>query len=174
MQRDYGTRVYAEMFTIYTPDGQPFLEVRRSPHLSNNINKFQVLEIGSCHLRLHNRACYYNNAGQILSDFITTHGYTFKRIARIDLALDFEKFDSGDLPAKFVARYLKGVYAKVNQCSINFRSRYRPMGWSAMELYLLGFEKVSNLHPTLQQDVRVKASPRQTLHTAGMGFVRPR
>lgn len=118
MQRDYGTRVYSEMFTIYTPDGQPFIEVRRSPHLSNNINKFQVLEIGSCHLRLHNRACYYNDAGQILSDFISTHGYTFKRIARIDLALDFEKFDSGDLPSRFVARYLKGVYAKVNQCSI--------------------------------------------------------
>ena len=116
--RDYGTRVYEEMFTLYLTDGQPFLEVRRKPHMTNDHNKFQVLELGSCHLRLHNRACYFNDAGSILQQFITTHGYQFRRISRIDLCLDFERFDSGDYPAKFVKRYLNGRFAKVNQCSI--------------------------------------------------------
>lgn len=117
-ERPYGTRVYEQMFTLYLPDGQPFIEVRRAPHETNTHSKFQVLEVGSCHLRLHNRACYFDNAGSLMRDFIKTHGYTFRRIARIDLCLDFEYFDSGDAPATFVHRYLKGRYAKVNQCSI--------------------------------------------------------
>ena len=119
VERDYGTRVYEQMFTLFLEDGQPFLEVRRQPHKTNDKNKYQVLEDGSCHLRLHNRACYFNDAGSIMQTFIKTHGYTFRRISRIDLCLDFERFDSGDLPAKFVARYFKGRYAKVNQCSIS-------------------------------------------------------
>ena len=53
-----------------------------------------------------------------MRDFIINNGYTFRRIARIDLCLDFEKFDSGDAPQAFVTRYLKGRYAKVNQCTI--------------------------------------------------------
>lgn len=122
-ERDYGTRVYDQMFTIYLPDGQPFMEIRRSPHCSNEHDKFQVLEVGSCHLRLHNRACYFNDAGKLMEDFINQHGYTFRRIAKIDLCLDFEKFDSGDDPAAFVARYLKGRYAKVNQCSISMHGQ---------------------------------------------------
>ena len=119
VERDFGTRVYEQMFTLYLEDGQPFLEVRRAPHKSNEHNKYQVLEDGSCHLRLHNRACYFNDAGAIMQAFISEHGYIFRRISRIDLCLDFERFDSGDLPAKFVARYFKGRYAKVNQCSIS-------------------------------------------------------
>lgn len=122
-EREYGTRVYDQMFTLYTQDGQPFMEIRRSPHCSNDHDKFQVLEVGSCHLRLHNRACYFNDAGKLMEDFINQYGYTFRRIAKIDLCLDFERFDSGDLPSAFVARYLKGRYAKVNQCSISMHGQ---------------------------------------------------
>lgn len=117
-ERDYGTRVYEQMFTLIDSNGQPFIEIRRQPHKTNNINKYQVMEPGSCHLRLSNRACYYDNAGSMMQEFITQHGYEFRRISRIDLALDFETFDSGDNPAKFVTRYLHGRYAKVNQCTI--------------------------------------------------------
>ena len=31
IERDYGTRVYSEMFTIEDEHGQPFIEVRRNP-----------------------------------------------------------------------------------------------------------------------------------------------
>lgn len=122
-EREFGTRVYEQMFTIYTPDGQPFVEVRRSPHKTNDHDKFQVLEIGSCHLRLHNRTCYFNDAGKLMEDFINRYGFTFRRIAKIDICLDFEKFDSGDSPAAFVRRYLKGKYAKVNQCNISMHGK---------------------------------------------------
>ena len=59
-ERDYGTRVYAEMFTVEDEEGHPFVEVRRHP-LSGD-SSFTGLDDYSCHLRLVNRACYYDDA----------------------------------------------------------------------------------------------------------------
>lgn len=116
VQRDYGTRVYQQMFTLYTPDNEPFLEVRRAPSVSQEAAKF--FEANSVHLRLHNRSCYIKGCARLLYEFIHQHGYEFRRIYRIDLALDFEKFDTGDDPQKFLNRYLNGRYSKVNQTNI--------------------------------------------------------
>ena len=43
----------------------------------------------------------------------------FKRIYRIDIAYDFEYFDSGDQPARFARRYVECKYRKINQCKMN-------------------------------------------------------
>lgn len=111
--REYGTRVYQEMFVICGDDNKPFLEVRRNPFSAGEASS--VLQVNSCHLRLVNRACYYDNAAEILLQFIQKYGYMFKRIARLDVCLDFERFDSGDYPQFFIQRYLKGKFAKINQ-----------------------------------------------------------
>lgn len=116
VQRDYGTRVYKEMFTLYTPNDEPFLEVRRAPATSTKAAQF--FEPNSCHLRLHNRSCYIKGCARILYEFINQHGYEFRRIYRIDICLDFEKFDTGDDPQKFLNRYLNGRYSKINQTNI--------------------------------------------------------
>lgn len=118
IQRDYGTRVYREMFTLRLPDGEPFLEIRRNPVSANSSSAKNYFEVGSCHIRLHNRTCYFNGAARILDQFIKAHGYQFRRISRIDLCMDFEKFDSGDNPKDFLDRYLKGRYSKINQGNI--------------------------------------------------------
>lgn len=123
IQRPYGTRVYEQMFTIYFPDGEPFLEVRRVPVGSKSLTGKLVIDPNSCHLRLHNRTCYIPSAAQLLIDFIQTYHYTFRRIARIDLALDFEKFDSGDDPQRFLNRYLAGRYSKINQSNISVHGK---------------------------------------------------
>lgn len=115
-EREYGTRVYKEMFTICTQDGAPFVEVRRNP-FSVGVNGIHTPD--ECHLRLFNAACYYDNAVTLLSRFLQTYDYTFNRISRVDICMDFEKFDSGDLPSNFVRRYFKHVYAKINQGNIN-------------------------------------------------------
>lgn len=119
VQRPYGTRVYEQMFTLYFPDGEPFLEIRRVPVGSKSLTGKLVIDPNSCHLRLHNRTCYIPQAAQLLKDFIAQYGYEYRRIARIDLALDFEKFDSGDDPQRFVNRFLKGRYSKINQANIS-------------------------------------------------------
>lgn len=110
--RDYGTRVYRQMFTILDDFGNPLLEVRRLPATS-------VLHPNDCHLRLVNRTCYFDNAADLMAEFMNRHGYIFNRIARVDICLDFEKFDEGDLPKNFLLRYLDGTYSKINQANIS-------------------------------------------------------
>ena len=115
VEREYGTRVYKEMFTISDRRGNPFIEVRRNPY-SQGFQGVHAAE--ECHLRLVNAACYYDDAALRLQNFMDAYGYTFNRIARVDICLDFEKFDEGDDPAKFLSRYLRQVYSKINQGNI--------------------------------------------------------
>lgn len=115
VEREYGTRVYKEMFTVSDRRGNPFVEVRRNPY-SQGWQGVHAAE--ECHLRLVNAACYYDDAALRLQNFMDTYGYTFNRISRVDICLDFEKFDEGDDPAKFLSRYLRQVYSKINQGNI--------------------------------------------------------
>lgn len=115
-EREYGTRVYAEMFTVEDRNGNPFVEVRRAPMSGNS--SFTGLSELSCHLRLVNRACYSNSPVRDLAEFMIEHGYIFQRIFRIDVCYDFRVFDSGDDPARFLRRYIENKFSKVNQCRV--------------------------------------------------------
>lgn len=127
-ERDYGTRQYAEMFVILDDNMEPLIEVRRNPKSGDS--GFTGFVPESCHLRLSNWVCYQNDPVGILRDFMMKHDYIFKRIFRIDVCLDFEYFDSGDLPERFARRYLNRVYRKINQCRI---SSYGSDGWNDFE-----------------------------------------
>jgi hypothetical protein len=116
-EREYGTRQYAEMFTILDDNMQPLIEVRRNPKSGDS--SFSGFVPESCHLRLPNWVCYQNDPVGILRDFMLKHDYIFKRIFRIDVCYDFEYFDSGDQPERFARRYLNRVYRKINQCRIS-------------------------------------------------------
>lgn len=125
------------MFTIFM-EGQPFVEVRRSPSSSGSATASKFFDPRACHIRLCNRTCYCNNAGELMRDFLDAHGYVFQNLCKIDLAMDFEKFDSGDVPAKFLERYLKGRYSKVNQCNLSVHGKdewdgrlYNSVSWGS-------------------------------------------
>lgn len=115
-ERPYGTRVYREMFTLEHGLGWPVIEVRRNP-ASQGVGGIHLAE--ECHLRLTNRACYLDDAAQLMQEFITANGYEFNRISRVDICLDFERFDTGDDPQAFLRRYMKHKYAKINQGNIH-------------------------------------------------------
>lgn len=115
-EREYGTRVYSEMFTIEDEHGEPWIEVRRNPQSGSS--EFTGLSELSCHLRFVNRACYTNRPIRDLAEFILKHDYAYQRIFRIDVCYDFLTFDSGDLPERFIRRYLEKKYSKVNQCKV--------------------------------------------------------
>lgn len=115
-EREYGTRVYSEMFTIEDRNGNAFIEVRRNPQSGQS--SFTGLSELSCHLRLTNRACYSNTALRDMAEFMVTHGYIFQRIFRIDICYDFLKFDSGDLPERFLRRYIEKKFSKMNQTKV--------------------------------------------------------
>lgn len=115
-EREYGTRVYNEMFTIEDQHGHAFIEVRRNPQSGSS--SFTGLSELSCHLRLVNRACYANNPVRDMAEFMIKHDYIFQRIFRLDLCYDFIRFDSGDDPARFLRRYIENKFSKVNQCKV--------------------------------------------------------
>lgn len=110
--RDYGTRVYRQMFTILAPNDEPLLEIRRDPASQGLAG---IHDTDECHIRLCNRTCYFDNAAALLANFLNEHGYREVRISRVDICLDFSRFDLGDDPASFVRRYFKHRYAKINQ-----------------------------------------------------------
>lgn len=115
-ERDYGTRVYRQMFVLEGNDGENLLEIRRDP-ASQGLNG--IHDPNECHIRLCNRTCYFDNAAEAFSQFLSEHGYTDIRISRVDICLDFVKFDKGDDPQAFVRRYFRHKYAKINQGRIN-------------------------------------------------------
>ena len=117
-ERPYGTRVYTQMFTLILPNGERFLEIRRAPAASTSNKAAKFFEINSVHIRLCNRTCYIDGCAKMLSDFMLQYGYQFRRISRIDIALDFERFDWGDKPQDFIDRYLRGKYSKINQTNV--------------------------------------------------------
>ena len=115
-EREYGTRVYREMFTILDQHGYGMIEVRRNPSSQGETGIHQFNE---CHLRLTNRTCYWDNAADVFNKFIVQHQYYNVRISRVDLCMDFSTFDKGDDPADFVRRYFSHKYAKINQGRIH-------------------------------------------------------
>lgn len=110
--REYGTRVYNEMFTLDAPDGHPLIEVRRNP-------KNPLMLPQACHLRLVNRTCYFPDACDVMTRFMLTYGYDFQRISRIDLCLDLVRFDDNTIPRVFMQRYMRGRFSKINQANIH-------------------------------------------------------
>lgn len=116
-KRDYGTRVYREMFVVLDRDNLPYCEVRREP--VGQLTGTSILPYGSCHIRLVNRSCYFDRAAETLRQWLSAWGYEFQRISRLDVCLDFERFDRGDIPAKFLKRYLEGKFRKINQGRIH-------------------------------------------------------
>lgn len=111
-EREYGTRVYKEMFTILDNHGYGMIEIRRNPSSQGLQGIHQHNE---CHIRLTNRTCYWDNAADMLNRFLSKHQYYNVRISRVDICLDFATFDKGDDPAAFVRRYFKHRYSKINQ-----------------------------------------------------------
>lgn len=114
--RGYGTKHWSQVFTVYDERGEEFMEVRRAPRHGAQ-DHHTIYPDNACNLRLVNRYCYFDTAAWIMSDFIEKHRYQVRRIYRIDLAIDFKMFDSGDTPRKVLRRIVNHKYAKIYQAS---------------------------------------------------------
>ena len=142
-QRDYGTRVWSQVFTIDDENGHPWIEVRRDP--PSGASSFTGLNERSCRLRLVNSQCYVVDCVERLRQFMLKHGYIFKKIFRVDIAYDFEYFDSGDQPARFARRYVQGRYRKINQAKLN---AYGQDNWSIFQWQTLSWGSPTSMVST--------------------------
>ena len=120
------------MFVIYGSDGLPAIEVRRNP-ASSGLNGIHDPE--ETHIRLVNRMCYYYDCAEMFEKWLENHHNTDIRISRVDICLDFVRFDFGDEPSKFVRRYLKHKYAKINQGNINAHGKdsWEGQEWNSLK-----------------------------------------
>lgn len=112
IEREYGSKVWRDIFTLEDDHGHAFLEVRRAP-------KSEIIAPNITHLRLVNRYCYFEDAPDIMQAFLERHGYEFHHITRVDICLDFERFDYGDRPREFMRRYIEGKFSKINQANVH-------------------------------------------------------
>lgn len=132
-EREYGTPLYKEMFTLMNEHGKPFLEIRRNPYsLKENGG---IFEKGSCHIRLANRTLYTYNPIQQLQEFLIKYNYTFKGITRIDIACDQLVFDNGMNPEKLIADYMSGLILKNRNSRINVHGSEKADGrnWNSIK-----------------------------------------
>lgn len=123
------------MFTLIDKEGNKFLEVRREPVSGELAERVKgIFSPTSSHVKLCNRYCYYHNAIEILSNFLNEYKYSVNRIYRFDLCLDFERFDSGDDPQRFVQRYMSNRYSKVNQSYLTAHGedRWEGRSWGSL------------------------------------------
>ncbi len=139
-EREFGTRQYKEMFTLQDVYGYNLVEVRRNPYSGDS--EFSGLNERSCHIRLVNRYCYFDNAVRIMAEFLLRHDYELQRIFRIDIAYDFCKFDFGDDPQKFLKRYIEKKYSKVNQCKVRV---FGDDGWNAFDWESISWGHASSM-----------------------------
>lgn len=134
-ERDYGTPTYKEMFTLYSfKENEPLIEVRRNPKSSWTSVPKGFLDPYCCHIRLVNRSCYLEDAAGIMQQFLERYMFAVSRISRLDLCLDFERFDTGDYPSKFLQRYMEGKFSKLNQgrVSVNGTDWWSGRVWNSV------------------------------------------
>lgn len=115
-EREYGTPIYKEMFTI-CENGNPYIEIRRNPYSVKSMGG--IMQDGSCHIRLCNESCYHDNPIDEIRTFILTYDFVYKSIARIDICLDFNVFDNGWTPQRFINSYMRSNISKVNQTNVS-------------------------------------------------------
>ena len=112
---DYGTRMYRQVFDVYSSTLKPLYHITRNPYSLRGEVKNGIFNRGACHIKLFNNLLYENNWALKFKSFLSTHGYTIKCISRLDLCCDLQKFADGTLPSTLVAGYFKNKYHKVGQ-----------------------------------------------------------
>lgn len=116
VERAFGTKIYQEVFTVYEGEHELII-VQRRPQSDKTHGG--ILQPGSCHIRMHNRFCYQRACVQWFRHLLNDMGYIFRSIKRVDLAIDFNKFDNNERPSNFARRYIAGDYVKICQPNIS-------------------------------------------------------
>lgn len=126
VERDYGTRVFKEVLTLITNDGQPWIEIRRNP--ASKKSQGGILEDNACSIRLVNRACYDWFPINDLYNFLVNLGFSYGKnelccVSRADIAVDF-RYDAlrinGDSVhcEEFIRRFMAGEWWKIGSAKV--------------------------------------------------------
>ena len=111
VKRDYGTRVYADIYDImYSPDNL-YCTICMSPLSAKS--RGGVIDDNACHVKIANYYCYVPGAVDKFREFLDSIGLQFKSISRLDLCADLQYFLCGIAARTFIRRYAEGKYCKI-------------------------------------------------------------
>jgi hypothetical protein len=85
--------------------GEEFATIQEEP--SSNILPKEAMIV-----KFSNRELYGQNLRGLVDAFLLDNNIKFKSITRLDLAIDFQKFATGDHPEKFIRKFMSCDYLK--------------------------------------------------------------
>lgn len=111
---DYGTKNFKILEEIYL-QGSLFCSIQREP-------RSDILKNNTGIIKFENSLLYFADAELIISNFLKHCNIHILSITRIDLAVDFKKFQNGLLPQSLIKGFMKEKYLK------NGRGKYTLIG----------------------------------------------
>lgn len=123
--RDYGTRVYKDIYDVYLTDATPLMTVCRTP--LSSITNGGILRPDMCHVKIANYWLYTEIYGDMLKSCLRHFRIKPLNISRLDLCCDFQFCQSG-LPAncimgQLMTRKLLKIHQGAWTCHANDRDK---------------------------------------------------
>lgn len=112
--QEYGTKNFEILEKVYL-QGALFATVQRKP-------RSEILQPYAAVIKIENSLLYYADAELIITNFIQQCQLSILNITRIDIAVDFKKFQKGLLPQNLIKGFMKEKYLK------NGRGKYTIIG----------------------------------------------
>lgn len=100
----YQTKHFKKQWTVIYKN-EEFATVQAEPN-SNILPKEAMI------VKFSNRELYGQNLRLLVDCFLHDNGITYKSITRLDLAVDFQRFATGDHPEKFIRKFMSCDYLK--------------------------------------------------------------
>lgn len=109
-----GTRHFEKWVTVYTPNKKhQVAQICYKPFSVKGQGEKGIFHPGSCTVQLCNKYCYAPDPIGIIGKICEIIKFKFRSISRLDLCLDFHKFDNGMKPATLIRGFFTGKYWKM-------------------------------------------------------------
>ncbi len=101
------SRQYGNLSKIYYKN-QLIATTESEPHS-------QIIPANNVRVKIENRILYLRNTKNIVQNMLNALDLKFNQISRLDVAMDFQKFDNGLNPENLIRRFVKNEYVKVGR-----------------------------------------------------------
>ena len=109
--RGMGTRHFKMLMDVWRDE--KYLEIQYLPFSVKSDKGKGIWHPDACLIKLCNKYCYGLNEITDLLDYLFSINIQLKSISRIDICMDFQRFDNGLLPQTLIKKFLSSEYYKL-------------------------------------------------------------
>lgn len=102
------SRQFRDIYNVYDARGDNYANIQCSPFSS-------IIDSTGCIIKLSNRELYKCDFANVFLSFLSSYGFKYKSISRIDVCYDFNEFCQGLKPRRLINQFLAKKYLKNNQ-----------------------------------------------------------